>query len=110
MVYKRNPIKSERLCSLCRKLIGLNNNFQNTYINQWLERTLDDSAIRRMDIPEAFLLIDSILDLTNQITRQDYNQKNTRPLTFYPNKIKELLDEEMQFIVTEKIIIDLVKK
>jgi adenylosuccinate lyase len=109
MVYKRNPIKSERLCSLCRKLIGLNNNFQNTYINQWLERTLDDSAIRRMDIPEAFLLTDAILDLTNEITRQDYDNTTTRPLTFYPNKIKKILDDEMPFLVTEKIIIDLVK-
>lgn len=109
MVYKRNPIKSERLCSLCRKLIGLSNNFQNTYINQWLERTLDDSAIRRMDIPESFLLIDSILDLTYQIVNQN-PKENNRPLTFYPEKIKELLDEEMQFMVTEKIIIDLVKK
>lgn len=59
--YKRNPMRSERICSLGRKLGTITTNFTETYVGQWFERTLDDSAIRRMDIPESFLLADAIL-------------------------------------------------
>lgn len=59
--YKRNPMRSERICSLGRKLGTVTTNFTETYVGQWFERTLDDSAIRRMDIPESFLLADAIL-------------------------------------------------
>ena len=68
MAYKRNPMRSERMTGLSRKLMGLVPNFSATYANQWFERTLDDSAIRRMDIPQAFLLTDAILKLFINIT------------------------------------------
>ena len=59
MAYKRNPMRSERIGSLGRKLASLPVNFSNTMAMQWMERTLDDSAIRRIDIPEMFLLADA---------------------------------------------------
>jgi adenylosuccinate lyase len=61
MPYKRNPMRSERICSLGRKLRSLPVNFADTYADQWFERSLDDSAIRRIDIPEMMLLADAIL-------------------------------------------------
>lgn len=73
MAYKRNPMRSERLCALSRKLMGLVPNFYQTASLQWLERTLDDSAIRRMDIPQLFLLTDAILLLAENITHQNVN-------------------------------------
>ncbi len=110
MPYKRNPMRSERLCGLARKLTGLVPNFYNTAQNQWLERTLDDSAIRRMDIPQEFLLTDAILILANNITNQNVDSKKGRPLTFYPNRIKKLLNEELPFMASEAILMDLAKK
>ena len=61
MAYKRNPMRSERVCSLSRYLISLPVNAANTHANQWFERTLDDSAIRRIVLPEGFLAVDVIL-------------------------------------------------
>ena len=61
MAYKRNPMRSERICSLGRKLRSLPVNFADTYADQIFERTLDDSAIRRVDIPEMMLLADAVL-------------------------------------------------
>ena len=61
MAYKRNPMRSERVCSLSRYLMSLPQNAANTHSNQWFERTLDDSAIRRIILPEAFLSADVIL-------------------------------------------------
>lgn len=110
MPYKRNPMRSERLCGLARKLTGLVPDFYNTAQNQWLERTLDDSAIRRMDIPQSFLLTDAILTLANNITNQDVNPEKGRPLIFYPNRIKKLLNEELPFMASEAILMDLAKK
>lgn len=61
MPYKRNPMRSERCCSLSRCLMNHVNGALNTHATQWLERTLDDSAIRRVDLPDAFILADEIL-------------------------------------------------
>ncbi len=95
MAYKRNPMRSERMTGLARKLMGLPADFAATYANQWFERTLDDSAIRRMDIPQAFLLTDAILRLYLNITKD---------MVVYPKQIKRYLDQELPFMATEKIL------
>ncbi len=95
MAYKRNPMRSERMCGLSRKLVGLVADFQATHMNQWLERTLDDSAIRRMDIPQAYLLTDAVLGLLINIC--DGMIANKAP-------IKKRLDEELPFMATEEIL------
>jgi adenylosuccinate lyase len=101
MAYKRNPMRSERMTSLSRKLMGLVPNFSATYANQWFERTLDDSAIRRMDIPQAFLLTDAILKLFINITTD---------MVVYPEQIKKQIEAELPFMATEKIMMEAVKK
>ncbi len=101
MAYKRNPMRSERMTGLCRKLIGLPANFMGTYANQWFERTLDDSAIRRMDIPQAFLLTDAILKLFVNITSD---------MVVYPKQIEKHLRAELPFMATEKILMEAVEK
>jgi adenylosuccinate lyase len=101
MAYKRNPMRSERLTGLARKLMNLPQNFAATYANQWLERTLDDSAIRRMDIPQAFLLCDAILKLFVNITSD---------MVVYPEQIKRYLLAELPFMATEKILMAAVAK
>jgi adenylosuccinate lyase len=62
MAYKRNPMRSERVCSLARYLISLPENAAHTHCGQWFERTLDDSAVRRIILPEGFLAADVILN------------------------------------------------
>ena len=101
MAYKRNPMRSERLTGLARKLMNLPQNFAATYSNQWFERTLDDSAIRRMDIPQCFLLADAILKLFINITSD---------MVVYPAQIKNYLQAELPFMATEKILMEAVKK
>ncbi len=101
MAYKRNPMRSERMTGLARKLMGLVGNFSATYANQWFERTLDDSAIRRMDIPQAFLLSDAILKLFVNITSD---------MVVYPNQIEKHLRNELPFMATEKILMEAVGK
>ncbi len=101
MAYKRNPMRSERMTGLSRKLIGLPQNFAGTYSNQWFERTLDDSAIRRMDIPQAFLLTDAILKLFVNITSD---------MVVYPKQIEKHLRSELPFMSTEKILMEAVEK
>ena len=101
MAYKRNPMRSERMTGLARKLMGLPANFAATYANQWFERTLDDSAIRRMDIPQAFLLCDAILKLFVNITSD---------MVVYPSQINKLLRAELPFMATEKILMGTVEK
>ncbi len=99
MAYKRNPMRSERMTGLSRKLMGLPANFSSTFANQWFERTLDDSAIRRMDIPQAFLLTDAILKLYVNITSQ---------MVVFPKQIERHLRMELPFMSTEKILMEAV--
>jgi adenylosuccinate lyase len=101
MAYKRNPMRSERMTGLARKLMGLVANFSATYANQWFERTLDDSAIRRMDIPQAFLLTDAILKLYINISSD---------MVVFPKQIKKHLLQELPFMATEKILMAGVEK
>jgi len=101
MAYKRNPMRSERMTGLSRKLMGLPADFSATFANQWFERTLDDSAIRRMDIPQAFLLTDAILKLYINITSN---------MVVFPKQIERHLRMELPFMSTEKILMEAVAK
>ena len=101
MAYKRNPMRSERMTGLARKLMGLPINFASTASNQWFERTLDDSAIRRMDVAQAFLLTDAILKLYVNITSD---------MVVYPKQIERLLKNELPFMATEKILMACVEQ
>ncbi len=101
MAYKRNPMRSERMTGLARKLMGLPVNFAATAANQWFERTLDDSAIRRMDLAQAFLLADAILRLYMNITKD---------MVVYPKQIERYLRAELPFMATEKILMACVEK
>jgi len=101
MAYKRNPMRSERMTGLARKLMGLAANFSATYANQWFERTLDDSAIRRMDIPQSFLLTDAILKLYINVSSD---------MVVFPKQIERQLLQELPFMATEKILMAGVEK
>ncbi|KAI1878805.1 hypothetical protein JX265_002982 [Neoarthrinium moseri] len=101
MAYKRNPMRSERIASLGRKLSNLPVNFKDTFSVQWMERTLDDSAIRRIDIPEMFLLADAILIGMDNVTDG---------LVIYPKRIEARTREELPFMATENIIMRIVAK
>ncbi len=101
MAYKRNPMRSERMTGLARKLMGLPADFGATYANQWFERTLDDSAIRRMDLPQAFLLTDAVLRLYLNITKD---------MVVYPKQIAKHLLQELPFMATEKILMAAVER
>ena len=110
MAYKRNPMRHERICALSRDLISVSRNFSDTAKEQWFERTLDDSAIRRMEIPREFLLSDAVLILANNITNQDVDPSRMRPMTFYPKQLHRQLMEELPFMATEDILVDLVNQ
>ena len=88
-------MRSERMTGLARKLMGLPADFAATAANQWFERTLDDSAIRRMDMAQAFLLTDAILRLYVNITSG---------MVVYPKQIERHLRAELPFMATEKIL------
>ena len=101
MAYKRNPMRSERMCSLGRKLAELNAAASATYAAQWMERTLDDSAIRRIDIPEMFLIADALLIIMDNVFSG---------LVVYPAVIQRRIDEELPFMATENFIMKMVAK
>jgi adenylosuccinate lyase len=101
MAYKRNPMRSERMTGLARKLMGLTVNAAATSANQWFERTLDDSSIRRMDLPQAFLLTDAILKLYMNITKD---------MVVLPKQISRYLETELPFMATEKILMSCTAK
>jgi len=95
MAYKRNPMRCERMCGLARFAISLAANGAATHANQWLERSLDDSANRRLVLPQAFLAIDAILMLYQNVTAG---------LVVYPQVIARNLREELPFMATENIL------
>ena len=101
MAYKRNPMRSERIASLSRYVIVNALNPAMTASSQWFERTLDDSANKRISIPEAFLAVDAILGLYKSVISG---------LTVYPKMIERHLNEELPFIATENILMYCVKK
>ncbi|MBP5564997.1 MAG: adenylosuccinate lyase, partial [Lachnospiraceae bacterium] len=100
MAYKRNPMRSERIASLSRYVIADTLNPAITAATQWFERTLDDSANKRLSIPEGFLAIDGILDLCMNVTNG---------LKVYPKVIEKHLMAELPFMATENIMMDAVK-
>lgn len=101
MAYKRNPMRSERIASLARFVISGALNPALTASAQWLERTLDDSANRRIVIPQTFLAADAILSLYINIVEG---------LTVYPTVIEKNLRKELPFMATENILMHCVKK
>ena len=95
MAYKRNPMRSERICALARFAMNLSANAAQTHATQWMERTLDDSANRRLVLPQAFLAIDAILILYQNIASG---------LAVYPQVIAKHLREVLPFMATENIL------
>ena len=101
MAYKRNPMRSERICSLARYLMADAMNAPMTASTQWLERTLDDSANRRISMPEGFLCADAILRLAQNVTDGLHvNEKN----------VEKTVKEYLPFIATENLMMEAVKK
>lgn len=101
MPYKRNPMLSERICSLSRFLISLAQNGPYTHATQWLERTLDDSANRRLTLSESFLTADALLMLMERVTKG---------LVVNRAVIDKRVSEELPFMATENILMQAVKK
>ncbi|XOQ44484.1 MAG: hypothetical protein ACFWTN_08600 [Clostridium sp.] len=101
MAYKRNPMRSERIASLARYVIINSLNPCITEATQWFERTLDDSANKRISIPEAFLAVDGILNLYGNVSDG---------LVVYPKVILQHLKRELPFMATENIMMDAVKR
>ncbi len=101
MPYKRNPMRCERICSLARYVITDAQNPAFTAYNQWLERTLDDSANKRISIPEAFLAVDAMLNIYINVASG---------IRVYEKVIEKHLQEELPFMATENIMMDAVKK
>ncbi len=94
MPYKKNPITCEKICSLCRYVIQQQSTIEQTYINQWLERSLDDSAIKRIIYPEVFLLTESILhDSIKLISTLYVNTQNIENSIFI--KMPNIISEEI---------------
>ena len=100
MAYKRNPMRSERIASLSRYVMVDAMNPAITSATQWFERTLDDSANKRLSVPEGFLAIDAILDLCLNVVDG---------LVVYPKVIEKRLMSELPFMATENIMMDAVK-
>jgi len=99
MAYKRNPMRSERICSLARFVISLESSPAMTAATQWFERTLDDSANRRLVLPQAFLAVDALLILYQNVASG---------LVVYPQVIAAGLAAELPFMATENILMDAV--
>lgn len=100
MAYKRNPMRSERMCALARFVISMSTNEAVTASTQWFERTLDDSANKRLTLPQAFLALDGVLNIYINVTDN---------LVVYPNVIAKRINDELPFMATEEIIMECVK-
>ncbi len=100
MAYKRNPMRSERIASLARFVLSLEPNANHTHAVQYFERTLDDSANRRLSIPESFLATDAILVLMHNVVRG---------LEVHPARIRRRVDDELPFMATEELIVRFVR-
>jgi adenylosuccinate lyase len=100
MPWKRNPMRCERICALSRFAISLGDNAAQTAATQWLERTLDDSANRRLAIAETFLAVDAILNLYSNVAAG---------LVVYPGVVKKNLMEELPFLASEHLMMEAVK-
>ncbi len=101
MPYKANPMRSERVCALARWLVVLAQNPAHTAANQWLERTLDDSANRRMSLPEAFLTADAILRILHNLADG---------LVVFPAMVRRNLEAELPFLASEAILMASVRR
>ena len=97
MAYKRNPMRSERMCSLARFAMSLSQNGEATMATQWMERTLDDSANRRLSLPQSFLAIDAVLILYRNVCDG---------MVVYPKVVEKHLLEELPFMATEEILME----
>ncbi len=100
MAYKRNPMRSERIAALARFVLSLEPNANQTHAVQYFERTLDDSANRRLAIPESFLATDAILVLLRNIVSG---------LEVHPARIRRRVDDELPFMATEELIVRAVR-
>lgn len=100
MAYKRNPMRSERIGALAKFVMSLSTSSAMVASTQWFERTLDDSANKRLTIPQAFLAVDAILMIWNNIMNG---------IVVYENRIKKHIMEELPFMATEYIIMEEVK-
>ncbi|HEY8175140.1 MAG TPA: adenylosuccinate lyase [Gemmatimonadaceae bacterium] len=100
MAYKRNPMRCERIASLARFVLNLEANANETHAVQFLERTLDDSANRRLVIPEAFLATDAILVLMENVVSG---------LEVHPARIRRRLEDELPFMATERLLVRAVR-
>jgi adenylosuccinate lyase len=100
MAYKRNPMRCERICALARYSISLLDNAAHTHANQWFERTLDDSANRRLSLPDSFLTSDIILNVCSNVIDG---------LVVWPLVIRKHVDAELPFMATENILMAAVK-
>jgi adenylosuccinate lyase len=101
MAYKRNPMRSERINSLARFVLSLETNANQTHSVQYFERTLDDSANRRLSIPESFLATDAILILWENIAGG---------LEVHPARIRSRINDELPFMATEALIVRAVER
>jgi len=97
MPWKRNPMRSERICSLARHVLAQLDSLAHTAANQWLERTLDDSAVRRMALPEMFLATDGLLELALDVSSG---------LVVHEKRIAKNLAEELPFLACEHLMMD----
>lgn len=100
MAYKRNPMRSERIGALAKYVMSLTTSSAMVASTQWFERTLDDSANKRLTIPQSFLAVDAILLIWNNIMNG---------IVVYPNRINKHIEEELPFMATEYIIMEEVK-